>query len=84
MTGELLVQKCHAVRFSEDNSLSSMSEDCTSDVLRLIPKPQDQVGRPQSGGYNLQETLGWSSRVYDSVVVSCQKNQANELTGFSS
>ncbi len=82
VSAESPVQKRHAVRFgvSGDDSLSSVSEDCTSDVPRLIPKPRGQVGRPKLGGYNLQETLGWSSRVYESVVVRCHHLGRTKLT----
>jgi hypothetical protein len=71
-TAETLAQDRRAVRFSDsdDDSLSSSSEDSATEAPGLIPKPRGQAGRPQSGGYNLQETLGWSKRTYDSVIVS--------------
>jgi hypothetical protein len=35
-----------------------------------IPKPPGTVGRPQSGGYNLEEKLGWNDTTYKSILVS--------------
>jgi hypothetical protein len=35
----------------------------------LIPKPQGEAGRPGRGGYNLQETLGWSDIDYKKLKV---------------
>lgn len=52
------VESRPTVRFSEcdDDSLSTVSS--VNDAPSLIPKPRGEAGRPQSGGYNLQETLG--------------------------
>jgi hypothetical protein len=38
-----------------------------------ISKPPGEAGRPQSGGYNLQEKLGWNDKTYGSVIVSMSK-----------
>jgi hypothetical protein len=42
------------------------------DVSKKIPKPPGEAGRPQSGGYNLQDKLGWNDRTYESIIVSLQ------------
>ncbi|PPQ93401.1 LOW QUALITY PROTEIN: hypothetical protein CVT25_004684 [Psilocybe cyanescens] len=49
----------------EEDELESGSE-----LVKLIPKPKGEAGRPGSGGYNLQEELAWSERTYEAVVVS--------------
>ena len=55
---------------SESGSLSdSDSESSVKSGDGLIPKPQGESGRPNSGGYNLEETLGWNPRQYKKVKV---------------
>ena len=39
-------------------------------VSTKVPKPPGTVGRPQSGGYNLQDKLGWNDTTYQSILVS--------------
>jgi hypothetical protein len=46
-----------------------------------IPKPQGTVGRPQSGGYNLQDKLDWNDTTYQSIQVS-SLNVLNVLRSF--
>jgi hypothetical protein len=36
----------------------------------LICKPSGEPGRPRSGGYNLEDTLGWPKDAYEALVVS--------------
>jgi hypothetical protein len=43
------------------------------EVNTKIPKPPGEAGRPQSGGYNLQDKLGWNDKTYESVIVSMSK-----------
>ena len=35
-----------------------------------VPKPSGMAGRPQSGGYNLQDKLGWNDTTYQRILVS--------------
>ena len=51
--------------------LSSLSDDeCNElesedeEVNTKIPKPPGEAGHPHSGGYNLQDKLGWNDRTY--------------------
>ncbi|KAL0059702.1 hypothetical protein AAF712_013535 [Marasmius tenuissimus] len=37
------------------------------DSLPKIPKPEGEAGRPKRGGYNLEEKLGWDSKVLSQV-----------------
>jgi hypothetical protein len=45
-------------------------------VSTKVPKPTGTVGRPQSGGYNLQDKLGWNDTTYQSILVSFVKRVA--------
>jgi hypothetical protein len=45
-------------------------------VSMKVPKPTGTVGRPQSGGYNLQDKLGWNDTTYQSILVSFVKRVA--------
>lgn len=63
-----------------ESSLSSLSDEDDEDSegdrevsTSKIPKPPGEAGRPQSGGYNLQDKLDWNDRTYESVVVSLSK-----------
>lgn len=59
-------------------SLSSLSDITSEDesasanytMLGKVPKPPGEAGRPGSGGYNLEERLGWPKKEYDEMVVS--------------
>lgn len=70
-----------AFEIDEDlgSPLSSLSDDEGPESEKdgegnsKIPKPPGEAGRPQSGGYNLQDKLGWNDRTYESVVVSMRK-----------
>ena len=53
----------------EDNELESEN----GEVSRKIPKPPGEAGHLQSGGYNLQDKLGWNNRTYESILVSLPK-----------
>lgn len=35
----------------------------------LIPKPPDEAGRPQSGGFNLEASLGWPKATFQKIQV---------------
>ena len=50
---------------AEENDGLNSEEDGTK-----VPKPSGTVGRPQSGGYNLQDKLGWNDTTYQSILVS--------------
>ena len=52
----------------ENNGLDS--EEDGENVNTKVPKPPGMVGRPQSGGYNLQDKLGWNDTTYQSILVS--------------
>ena len=39
-------------------------------VGKKVPKPSGMAGRPQSGGYNLQDKLGWNDTTYQRILVS--------------
>ena len=39
------------------------------EVRKKLPKPQGEAGRPQSGGYDLQDKLNWNDRTYESILV---------------
>ena len=55
----------------EDGELES-EEDGEVNSTK-IPKPPGAAGHPQSGGYDLQEKLGWNDKTYESVIVSMSK-----------
>jgi hypothetical protein len=55
----------------EDGELES-EEDGEMNSTR-IPKPPGEAGRPQSGGYSLQDKLGWNDKTYESVIVRRSK-----------
>ena len=55
----------------EDNELESEEDGKVNSTK--IPKPLGEAGHPQSGGYNLQEKLGWNNKTYESVIVSMSK-----------
>ena len=64
------------VAFEDDSPLTPLSDE--DDELESeedgevgkILKPPGEAGRPQSGGYRLQEKLGWNERTYQSITVS--------------
>ena len=43
------------------------------EVSAKVRKPPGTVGCPQSGGYNLQDKLGWNDITYQSILVSLFK-----------
>jgi len=49
----------------DENNILYSEEDGSK-----VPKPQGTVGHPQSGGYNLQDKLGWNDTTYQSILVS--------------
>ena len=55
-----------------ESPLTTLTESDEEDgeINEKIPKPSGTVGRPQSGGYNLQEKLTWNDRTYQSIMVS--------------
>jgi hypothetical protein len=46
------------------------SEDELSLPVAKIPKPPGEAGRKNSGGFNLQEVLGWNDDKYKKFMVS--------------
>lgn len=44
-----------------------------------VPKPQGQPGRPQSGGYKLQDKLGWNDTTYESIQSLVHKQAKTKL-----
>ena len=52
---------------SESDSPNNESD---YEMRSLIPKPLGEPGRPGSGGYNLEESLGWTKNKYEALLVS--------------
>jgi hypothetical protein len=54
------------------DQLSDLTDDEDDDDhgTNLIRKPTGEMGKPGSGGYNLQDSLGWEVSFYESVKVS--------------
>jgi hypothetical protein len=50
------------------------------EVSKKIPKPAGSAGRPQSGGYNLQDKLTWNDITYESIMVSLLNVLGSMLT----
>lgn len=48
---------------------SESSEDESEPDIR-IPKPAGEVGRSNSGGYNLEKALGWNEKRFNEFIVS--------------
>ena len=59
---------------AEENDGLNSEEDGTK-----VPKPSGTVGRPQSGGYNLQDKLGWNDTTYQSILVSFCYNMLRSI-----
>lgn len=62
------------VDFQSDSALSDISdaeedEDSPSSS-KLIPKPGGEAGKVNSGGYNLENALGWTKKRYEEFSVS--------------
>ncbi len=53
---------------SDSESDSNDSEGCGN--LNKIPKPSGEAGRTNSGGYNLERTLGWEEKRFATFTVS--------------
>lgn len=60
-----------------DSSLSDLSDteestdgDNLSSTSGLIPKPEGEAGKARSGGYNLEEALGWPKKRFDDFYMS--------------
>jgi hypothetical protein len=52
-----------------DSELSLLSEATTTPET-LIPQPRGAVGRPNSGGFNIVEALGWTEESFTKLQVS--------------
>lgn len=63
---------------SDDDGLESEKDEEINN--KTIPKPPGEAGRPQSGGYNLQDKLGWNDSTYEIIVVSMRKMYGKYLT----
>lgn len=53
-----------------DESNLTESEDEPTLPVAKIPKPPGEAGRKNSGGFNLQEVLGWDDDKYKKFMVS--------------
>ena len=53
-----------------DTADDSDASDSDERVALLIPKPPGEAGRANSGGYNLQEKLGWDEKRFKGFTVS--------------
>ena len=40
-----------------------------NEITILIPKPQGEPGRPQCGGYSLDDVLNWGAETLSKVMV---------------
>jgi hypothetical protein len=60
------------VRFGveEDEEDDSQDEIGDEDGESKISKPPGEPGRPKSGGYKLEDILGWNEATFDAVRVS--------------
>jgi hypothetical protein len=57
----------------ELDTLSSAQDSDDEEDRQLtnkIPKPPGEAGRPASGGFNLEEALGWPKGTYQKILVS--------------
>jgi hypothetical protein len=55
-----------------DSDLSDLSSLPDNDQEKAkIPKPPGEAGRKNSGGFNLEEALGWTEEKYNKLTVSC-------------
>ena len=75
------------VAFEDDSPLTPLSDEDDEleseedgEVSTKIPKPPGEAGRPQSGGYRLQEKLGWNEITYQSITVSLLNELQSILT----
>ena len=59
---------------------SRESDDETLLVVAKIPKPPGEAGRKNSGGFNLQEVLGWNDEKYKKFMVSSYVRRSIILT----
>ncbi len=71
----------------DDNPSGSIVGDddgVDDEDVKIIPKPPGEPGRPKSGGYNLEQALGWPDAIYQQVIVcpSCW-GFSPKLTCFS-
>ncbi|KDR76617.1 hypothetical protein GALMADRAFT_139530 [Galerina marginata CBS 339.88] len=69
-----------------DSSLSELSDtesesddDKVPSTSGLIPKPSGEAGKANSGGYNLQEALGWTKKRYDEFYNHIKSEVAEKL-----
>ncbi|SJL15222.1 uncharacterized protein ARMOST_18708 [Armillaria ostoyae] len=54
---------------NDNPSGSILGDDGVDDEdVKIIPKPPGEPGRPKSGGYNLEQALGWPDAIYQQVV----------------
>ncbi len=60
-----------SVRFQQDEDNESWveSEDGDNNEERKIPKPRGEPGRPGSGGYRLEDKLGWNKATFEAITV---------------
>lgn len=73
-------------RLSDFSDLSDISDDEGGPGVPdepKIKKPPGEVGRPHSGGYNLQNVLSWDDKLYKQVVVSFMATLRQEPTHYS-
>jgi hypothetical protein len=54
---------------SDLTDLSELEDEHTPSIGK-IPKPPGEAGRKNSGGFNLQEVLGWNNDKYKNFMVS--------------
>jgi hypothetical protein len=71
--------------YEEDMSLSDLSSiDSNEDNNDQgqeggkIPKPHGEAGRPNSGGYNLKESLGWTKTDFEKIQVRTSTTACGE------
>jgi len=54
----------------ESNLTDSPESELEDEPVAKIPKPPGEAGRKNSGGFNLQEVLGWTDEKYKNFMVS--------------
>lgn len=54
----------------DDDSRNEIERDGEEGGEGRISKPQGEPGRPRSGGYTLEEVLGWNEATFEAVRVS--------------
>ena len=65
-SSESLTSESSSSDLSSESSADSLLDEVCSELSdeSKIPKPSGEPGRPGRGGYNLENTLGWSQKAF--------------------